>query len=269
MKHEKLLLKSALALAIVDLVLIAAILLQVNNLVKDVLEVQNEQAEIGVMKKTPKEEQEKKIEQQRTYLPIELQVPGEEIANWQTYKNEKFGFEIKYPNENLYDINFFDHTLTDGTLDPKYSYLDPLYFAFAGLILKQKNTPPYHVDYEIGVLYATNNIKDQLKKKIYHVDSQTGICNDEIKLIKINGVDAFRVSYLIPFQTKIEETKKNYEKYCGGGYKNILWTAFSRNGKLYLINWFAPYYFLNENELIEKKEYELYNQIISTFKFIK
>ena len=50
MNRENILLKSALALAIVDLVLIAAILLQVNNLVKDILEVQNRQIEIGVMK---------------------------------------------------------------------------------------------------------------------------------------------------------------------------------------------------------------------------
>ena len=79
MKHENLLLKSALALAIVDLVLIAAILLQVNNLVKDVLEVQNRQLEIGVMEeklekaeeiKTPEVKAEKKEEE--TKFPEEL-----------------------------------------------------------------------------------------------------------------------------------------------------------------------------------------------------
>src|SRR3989338_4829355 len=94
MKHENILLKSALALAIVDLVLIAAILLQVNNLVKDVLEVQNKQIEIGVMK------------ERQNNLDAKLVDVDFDEGQWQTYKNEEFGFEIKYPK--AWEVNKID-----------------------------------------------------------------------------------------------------------------------------------------------------------------
>lgn len=80
MKHENILLKSALALAIVDLVLIAAILLQVNGLVKDVIELQDKQMEIGVMReKLEKAEMIKEQEQIETRPEEKEEVMQKEI----------------------------------------------------------------------------------------------------------------------------------------------------------------------------------------------
>lgn|SRR3989338_426400 len=98
MKHENILLKSALVLAIVDLVLIVAILLQVSGLVKDVLEVQNRQLEIlvanwklkegGVSKK---QEIEKAVETMQKVSKTNL-----EISGWREHVGSFFNGKIQY-----------------------------------------------------------------------------------------------------------------------------------------------------------------------------
>ena len=98
MKHENILLKSALVLAIVDLVLIVAILLQVSGLVKDVLEVQNRQLEIlvanwklkegGVSKK---QETEKAVETMQKVSKTNL-----EISGWREHVGSFFNGKIQY-----------------------------------------------------------------------------------------------------------------------------------------------------------------------------
>lgn len=95
---NNILLKSALALAIVDLVLIAAILLQVNNLVKDILELQNKQLEIGVMRERLEKAEETKAQETKIE---EKEVPKLNISDWQEFSgrlaNRKVGFSFKFP----------------------------------------------------------------------------------------------------------------------------------------------------------------------------
>src|SRR3989344_4678996 len=115
MNRENILLKSALALAIVDLVLIAAILLQVNNLVKDILEVQNRQIEIEAMK----EKLGKAEEARQQEIEIEeKEMPKLDISEWEEFSgmlaNNKVKSSFKYPpNLIVYE------TFTGYALKPK------------------------------------------------------------------------------------------------------------------------------------------------------
>src|SRR3989338_8632175 len=133
MKHENILLKFALALAIVDLVLIVAILLQVNNLVKDVLEVQNKKLEVEVMKNKLEKAQEAKVEEKAKETERqETKIEGKEkiikdISDWKEYSSTvgrvaKISF--KYP---------FDWTVTP--VMNGYYKVQPQNVQFASIII--------------------------------------------------------------------------------------------------------------------------------------
>lgn len=101
---NNILLKSALALAIVDLVLIAAILLQVNNLVKDVIELQNRQLEIGVMKERLDKAEE--IKKQEAEIE-EKETSKLDSSDWQEFSgllaNNEVKASFKYPPDWVVD----------------------------------------------------------------------------------------------------------------------------------------------------------------------
>src|SRR3989338_3437340 len=140
MKHENILLKSALALAIVDLVLIVAILLQVNNLVKDVLEVQNRQIEIEVMK----ERLERAEEARKQEIKIEeKEAPKLDTSQWPVYRNTDYGLEIRYPK------NWFLADFT--TIKPAFS---PATFVIATISNKDLGGLSYSYSEPYLVIYA-------------------------------------------------------------------------------------------------------------------
>lgn len=194
MKYENILLKSALALAIVDLVLIAAILLQVNNLVKDVLEVQNRQAEVEEMKeklekaeKARVEEKTKETEKQETKIE-EKEMPKIDISDWKEFSG-KFGdfakISFKYPSNWIVSP-------TDG-----------------GYYLRPANREPKEGIYIMIRLYvniADSHSLEQAYRAFIPQDLKEETLNlDDATILKISGTDQWGRKQSFAFWKKIVE----------------------------------------------------------------
>ena len=154
----------------------------------------------------------------------------DETANWKTYRNEKYGFEVKYPKE--YSIQLGEEV-----------NLGCFFFT-------TETDPYYRFNYSICVSDAQFNIEKQTREKILSVESP---CNITFKSTRINNTDALRVSY-----SRWDCSKKD-----------SLWTQIKYNNNLYSIKWFMNYSVFSEDEMFKTDGYEKYNQILSTFKFTK
>lgn len=241
---NNILLKSALALAIVDLALIAAILLQVNNLVKDVLEVQNTQVAIEVMKerleraeKAKVEEKAKETEKQETKIEESLTIDSE--TGWQVYRNETFGYEISYPSEwfNVWKAN----GLTESGLH-NYS------------ISNQKSDNPSEMKstdiwIEIRVINEHLSLNDFVYKSSYVNFSQKSKAYIEIKQLRINNYPAVKMR---SDSTKVPNGHISY----GINY------YIEKDDLIYGINMLAK-----EPDTLQNYE-PTFQQIVDTFKFI-
>ncbi len=79
----------------------------------------------------------------------------DETAGWQIYKNEEYGFEIKYSKDWMYEQNIFSATKPSLVFCP----LSLAEVSTGGTICKLK-TEALKPQYEAGMVYLFNNISD-------------------------------------------------------------------------------------------------------------
>jgi len=259
MKHENLLLKSALALAIVDLILIAAILLQVNNLVKDILEVQNKQIEIGVMKEKLKKAEEarkqeletlkKKLEETkepgvRVVEKIILQgVSDSEIKNWNHYEARTLGFAFDYPKS----FGEFSITISPGERGEKFfgTFTNAYADMWMGGI-----TSDFEAGREGNITDAQGYIEDEQGNFYFNFRGARGNQIFPIKIVSTNATKFILIE---------DKPSSGTSFYLGRRTNHIAALVNSKNKE------FPGFAILIDKEKINQS---LFEQILSTFKFI-
>jgi len=157
--------------------------------------------------------------------------PKDETANWQTYRNEKYGFEFKYPNNFLYDEDIAGSENT-------------LYSITFGLPYKEvfgEEHPNYKTAQ--GIEFIINKKASNLENFIQ--DDKGAVVGVEDSTEKLG-------------ETRVLNFPAQIMKYCNmGGYCDKA-IYFTDNRYIYSIK-----YPISDSVIDQK----IFNQILSTFKF--
>ena len=159
---------------------------------------------------------------------------GPDLSTWQTYRNEEYGFEFKYPNDWVLNIN-------------NYRIYDPQKFS-----LKQceeiENQCYYAVSFVVtskstdGTSLLQDFIDKQTNKPRITVSGNPNRIYDFQAKEKLQGIEGYKLSY-------VSSDKKVFED---------AWIDLAEGRMLNL----------NFEYFGEKKYEEIFNQILSTFIFI-
>jgi len=162
----------------------------------------------------------------------------DDTANWKTYRNEEYGFEVKYPAD--WELETFERNNIKDVINfnsPEVKQASPVF--------------PQYNQRKISIrIYKNLNIQEEMKNEklgAQIIDKNAAI--NETK-IKVNNISSDQIELLY----QMVGSKKNLEISTYVSYNNNIY-------KIHLLG-FA----LMQDEQISK---EIYNSFLSTFKFIK
>ncbi|MEA2088610.1 MAG: hypothetical protein U9O55_02090 [Patescibacteria group bacterium] len=169
-----------------------------------------------------------------------------DTSDWQTYRNEEFGFEMKFPS----DWRFRSHAKTIGKTVDRKVLSRSLFF---GPFVSQKNLfENSQVTISVDIIFGKG--KD-IKKEM-----------DKQKLLGIPDRDALIVEY-DTFVNNIKSTQLKISYPLPGSSNNLkIFTYTTYKDNLYIID-LSLISIADEN--VKQEIIDIYNQILSTFKFIE
>ncbi len=164
-----------------------------------------------------------------------LSIAQNDINDWQTYRNEEYGFEVKYPA----DLEV--KGLQSG-------------IQFQNILITFRSELPTWPEWLNGELQKMRDDFDSYQEDVYRGNRNT------------EGRPAGPYYYVI-FKTKVDGEPALDWQYAnpGGVGRSIFLT---HEGVVFQLDHNVSYFFADE-EMKKSKEYEIFQQILSTFKFIE
>jgi len=185
------------------------------------------------------EQQINELKSNNVLLPDQNQIQSQEnkpteqnneTADWQTYRNEKYGYEVKYPNDFI--VNQTDpNTISIGSQVMPYIVIEKYPSN------SKYNFQNYPGDFQT---YAKEKLVEDFKRVL--IDNNT---------IKWSSRE-------VAGQPTLDA---EFENMAGGYTGNVVWTFILKGNEVYRISAFQGY-----NKMSQP---QFQNQILSTFKFLE
>jgi len=181
----------------------------------------------------------------------------DETADWKTYRNDEYGFEFKYPGEYEMDINK-NTPLDDLVFD--FTFIHSNGYGFQIRKTNYKNIDDWYLNWRKGFKEGPQEYESGI------------IINpsiDYVENMEINGLPAKKVVIKgVPYADTVIYFIKNY--LYSFSYGGVAGRSRDINRKYSDI----PHYwerddYKKEIEQLRQKDLFLFNQIVSTFRFIK
>jgi len=190
------------------------------------------------------------------------QSAADETANWKTYRNEEFGFEFKYPEEVTKLSKQDDEIILTHSI-PLFERPDPCDF--------KGDAPPIKglTDFKVNIKVVGKNLRDTIIAQESDYFVSNFLPNNELKM-EPNFIDEFNIDSLKGYRiTSSIEGCGEYKYYFPLNSKNTLFIKRSFITEFQPITPNYKEYLALPGIIPPVEEERLFNNIVSTFKFIE